>query len=141
MRNDDIKIWVVIEILMLVGLFVSLRYLYIIENNLGCECIIGEGLYLSYIINYSKIMGIRAIDLSTLGYFVGSLIGLLAVLNERKSRLIVGIGGIVAAIIFIPYYIYLEISLGFICLYCTVLQIISILIAALFLYSIKWSRS
>lgn len=128
--------WILIEMFMLLGLLVSLRYLYIIENNLGCECIIGEGLYLSYIISYSKIMGIRAIDMSVLGFLIGSLIGLLAILSDRRSRLIISIGALATLSSVIPYYIYLGITLRFICLYCVVLQIISIIVTILSLYTI-----
>lgn len=138
MREDKGYVtWVLIEALMLAGLLISLRYLYVIENNLGCECIIGEGLYLSYIINYSRILGVRAVDISTIGFLVGSLIGIFTLLNEEKSRFIIYVGSIAVALTLIPYYIYLELVLGFICLYCTVLQIISVLIAVISVYSIR----
>jgi len=127
--------WILIETLLVTGLLISLYYSYIVEYEIECGCIIGKGLYLSYIMEYSKIFGVRAIDLSVAGFLAGSLLGMLAILGIQLCRKILILGALVAAIILIPYYIYLEISLGFICIYCSALQMITVAVGAL-LFSI-----
>lgn len=131
------SIWVVIEILMITGLLFSLKYLQVIEEGIDCGCIIGEGLYLSYVINYSKLFGIRAVDISVTGFLLGSLAGMLALLNLRVPKRLITYSSLFVSISIIPYYIYLEIKLDFICIYCSILQLLVIITAAMSIYALK----
>ena len=133
--------WVVIEILMIAGLLVSLKYLQVIEEGIDCGCIIGEGLYLSYIINYSKLFGIRAVDISVTGFLLGSLAGILALLNFQAPKRLLTYSSLFASVFIIPYYIYLEINLDFICIYCSILQLLVITTAVLSIYALKGDRT
>ena len=133
--------WVVIEVLMIVGLLVSLKYLQAIEEGIDCGCIIGEGLYLSYIVNYSKLFGMRAVDISVTGFLLGSLAGILALLNFHIPKRLIVYSSLFASIFIIPYYIYLEISLDFICIYCSILQLLVIMTAILSIYTLRGDRS
>ncbi len=117
---------VIIECLMILGLGISLKYLELIETRGDCGCIIGRDLYMQYIINYSKLFGVRGIDISVVGFLIGSLIGLLAILNIRVIKQLLSVVIIIVDASIIPYYIYIEVSLGFICLYCLILQFVSI---------------
>jgi len=138
LRNSRIhSTWIVIEILMIIGLLVSLKYLQIIEEGIDCGCIIGEGLYLSYIINYSKLFGIRAVDISVTGFLLGSLVGILALLNFQAPKRLLTYSSLFASAFIIPYYIYLEINLDFICVYCSILQLLVIIVAILSFYALK----
>jgi len=121
-------IWIIILALMLIGFLSSVLYWVFVYGQMGevlpCGCHILTKNELMYImIEYkASILGIKPIYLSLIGFPVGAIVSLYALTKSYIYKTVFMVASVSISTTYIPYLIYLLLSHGIFCIYCSIMQ-------------------
>ena len=136
-------IWLTIFILMIIGFISSILYwlsvythMGIILPSCGCHILTKNDLLFLMIEFKASILGVKPIYLSLVGFPIGASLAFYAWIRSNMSKTMFMIISTGLSVTYIPYLIYLFISHGVFCIYCSIMHatIISSAILSVFDY-------